>query len=205
MIAIIDYGVGNLASIHNMLRKIGVASVITAEPEEIERADKLILPGVGSFDYGMRSLEERGLAPLLRDRVVGHGVPVLGICLGVQLFTRGSDEGQVPGLGWIAGETVRFDRERLSPAHRIPNMGWANVEVARESRLLHGLPAESRFYFVHSYHLQCEEPGDVIARAVHGYPFAAAVERDNVLGVQFHPEKSHRFGMALLRNFAERY
>lgn len=205
MIAIVDYGVGNLASIGNMLRKIGASSVVTSDEKEIARAEKLILPGVGSFDYGMQSLEERGLTRVLNDRVIGDGVPVLGICLGVQLFTRGSDEGQAAGLGWIPGRTVRFDRERLSSAHRIPYMGWANVEAAADSRLLCGLPAESRFYFVHSYHLQCEASGDVIAFAVHGYPYPAAVERDNVIGVQFHPEKSHRFGMALLKNFVERY
>lgn len=205
MITIVDFGVGNLESIRNMLAKVGVVAEITARPDVVRRAEKLILPGVGAFDHGIESLRERGLEEALQERVRHDGVPVLGICLGAQLLTEGSDEGCEPGLGWIPGRTVRFDRGRLADTDRVPHMGWADLAVVRESRLLQDLPEAPRFYFVHSYHLRPVDDAAVVGMATHGYPFAAVIERDNILGVQFHPEKSHRYGMQLLRNFAERY
>ncbi|HEU4551124.1 MAG TPA: imidazole glycerol phosphate synthase subunit HisH [Rhizomicrobium sp.] len=205
MIAIIDYGMGNSGSIKNMLRRLGVASHITSDHQAICEADKLILPGVGAFDAGMKNLHDRGLAPLLDRRVREERVPVLGICLGMQLMTRGSDEGKRPGLGWIDAEARRFS---VPPGSRlkVPHMGWAPVVSRKSSALV--APSnqdELRFYFVHSYYIDCHDGADVLLQASHGNSFVAGFERDNILGVQFHPEKSHKFGLKLLENFATRY
>ena len=204
MIAIIDYGLGNLGSVENMLRKISAKALITSNPAEIAAARALILPGVGHFDLGMKNLRERGLRTVLDERVRGARVPVLGICLGMQLLGRGSEEGSEPGLGWIAGDVKRF----AFPAgdrRVVPHMGWSEVETRDEvlfrDATTGASAARQRFYFVHSYHMVCDEPSDVAAWCDYGYRFAAAVRRDNVMGTQFHPEKSHRFGMALLRNY----
>jgi glutamine amidotransferase len=205
MTAIVDYGAGNIASIRNMLRRLGHPAVITAEPEEVARAERLILPGVGAFDYGMSRLEETGLAQALGQRVQGEGRPLLGICLGAQLLSRRSEEGRRTGLGYIPAETVAFVRERLAPGLRVPHMGWAGVRAEGESRLLAGLPEEARFYFVHSYHLRMDGPVEARLTADHGYSFPAGVEQENLAAVQFHPEKSRRFGMQLLDNFVRRF
>lgn len=202
MIAIIDYGLGNLASIRNMLRRIEIDSVITNDPVVLAAADKLILPGVGAFDQGITNLQKSGLWELLNEVVLHEKKPILGICLGAQLLTEGSDEGKLPGLGWIQGQTVAFDRRRLSPTQRIPNMGWRYVETVRPHFLTTDLPFDSRFYFVHSFHFQCSDSEDAILTAKHGYEFTCGFARENVCGVQFHPEKSHRFGMSLLSKFA---
>ena len=201
MIAIVDYGAGNVASIANMLKRLGQAAVLSSDPAVLEQADKLILPGVGHFDYGMEKLEASGIIPLLNRRVLEEKIPILGICLGLQLFTRRSDEGVRPGLGWIDAETIAFDRNRLGLTDRIPHMGWSTLEVVRSSRIFTPLDAAARFYFVHSFHLQCQQREDVIGQITHGYPIDVAVERGNIFGVQFHPEKSHRFGIEVLRNF----
>ena len=201
MIAIVDYGAGNVASIANMLKRLGQAAVLSSDPAVLEQADKLILPGVGHFDYGMEKLEASGIIPLLNRRVLEEKIPILGICLGLQLFTRRSDEGVRPGLGWIDAETIAFDRSRLGLTDRIPHMGWSTLQVVRSSRIFTPLDAAARFYFVHSFHLQCQQREDVIGQITHGYPIDVAVERGNIFGVQFHPEKSHRFGIEVLRNF----
>lgn len=202
MIAIIDYGMGNLGSIANMLRKIGADATITADPAVISAADRLILPGVGSFGAGMAHLEERGLLPVLDRRVRQDGVPILGICLGMQLFTRHSEEGDVRGLGWIEADTRRFRTSDAPAGLRVPHMGWNTVAPRRDHDVLRDLPEDPRFYFVHSYHVVCDDPTDELCTTVHGYAFASVVHRGNVVGTQFHPEKSHRFGLHLLRNFA---
>lgn len=206
MIAIVDYGMGNLGSIRNMLRKIGAAAQITADPAAIRAADKLILPGVGAFDIAMRNLDTLGLLPVLNEQVLDKGCPVLGICLGVQLLSRDSEEGQLPGLGWIDAHTRRFRFEEANGsapgALKVPHMGWNFIQGTRPHPLLDDLPAEPRFYFVHSYHVLCEQPDDVLMRTHYGIDFTAGVARGNILGTQFHPEKSHKFGMALLRNYA---
>lgn len=201
MITIIDYGVGNIASIRNMLRRVEEDAEISSAPDIIAAAEKLILPGVGAFDAGVRQLHEAGIWEPLRHRVIKDGVPLLGICLGAQLLTEGSDEGELPGLGFIPGRTIAFDRTRLTD-QRIPNMGWRYINPVRDSPLLQGLPDYSRFYFVHSFHLSCRNPENEIATAEHGYEFTAGVASGNVTGLQFHPEKSHRFGMRVLKNFA---
>ncbi len=201
MIAIIDYGAGNIASIVNMLKRLGHAAVLSSDPAVVEQAERLILPGVGHFDYGMQKLEDSGIIPLLNRRVLEEKIPILGICLGLQLFTKRSDEGVRPGLGWIDAETISFDRSKLRVTDRIPHMGWSTMQITRPSRLFSPLDGASRFYFVHSFHLQCYERRDVIGQVTHGYPIDVAVELGNIFGVQFHPEKSHRFGMEVLRNF----
>lgn len=199
MIAIVDYGMGNLGSVRNMLRKLAIPATLSADPAVLETAERLILPGVGSFDAGMRNLTERGLIPVLQRQVVQRGVPILGLCLGMQLMCRESEEGAGAGLGWIDARVVRFRPPR--PELKVPHMGWNTVAPCRPHPLFTGLEA-SRFYFVHSFHVQCADAADPLGNTEYGYPFASAVARGNILGVQFHPEKSHRFGMALMRNFA---
>jgi len=200
MIVIADYGTGNSGSIVNILRKLGHDSVLSAAPDEIAEAQKIILPGVGAFDTGMRRLRASGLAEAIENRT-RKGIPLLGICLGMQLLTRGSEEGSEEGLGWIDARTVRFE---FAPEHgklRIPHMGWNTVERCAASPLTDALPRESRFYFVHSYYVKCANPDDVILNSTYGVKFVAAFQHDNIFGVQFHPEKSHRFGLSLLARF----
>lgn len=201
---IVDYGVGNVGSVLNILKRIGADAVVSGHQEDIASADRLILPGIGAFNNGARRLRATGLVPLLRQRVVDQGVPLLGICLGMQLLTKGSEEGEEPGLGWIDGDVVRFNFPEGGPRLRVPFIGWNTIEQCRPTRALRGIPAGAEFYFVHSYHVRCSS--DVVAAHTdYGYPFASAIERDNIVGVQFHPEKSQRAGMAVLRNFMQRF
>lgn len=200
MITIVDYNMGNLGSILNMLKKIGQQAQVSADPALISQADKLLLPGVGAFDAGMNNLERSGLIPLLNRRVLEDRVPTLGICLGMQLMTRRSEEGERAGLGWIDAEALRF--RPADAAIKVPHMGWNRVTPARPSPLTDELPHEPRFYFVHSFYVRCRDAADVLLTTPFGGHFASAFQRGNVWGVQFHPEKSHKFGMALLRNFA---
>jgi len=204
MIVVVDYGMGNLGSIGNMLKKIGAAAVISSEPGVIEAAQKLILPGVGAFDNGMRNLAARGLQEVLQRKVLQEKVPILGICLGMQLLSQKSEEGELPGLGWLPAATVRFRFSSASPALKIPHMGWNTIDICKPCLLFEEMYPEPRFYFVHSYHLVCARAEDVAAYTTHGYPFASAVANDNIMGVQFHPEKSHKFGIKLFHNFVEK-
>jgi len=202
MIAIIDYGIGNLASVQNMFRKIGVRdAVITSEGETIRKASKILLPGVGAFDAGMNNLERSGLIPLLNVKVLEEKTPVLGICLGMQLLSKKSEEGIKPGLGWIDAETIKF-RPPAGSGLKVPHMGWEYVHVKRETPLLDRVD-KYRFYFVHSYHVKCIDPSQSIATSNFGEDFTCMVNKDNIYGAQFHPEKSLRFGMKLLKNFSE--
>jgi len=203
-IIIVDYGMGNVGSIHNMLKHIGVASLITDKVEDVTRADKLIFSGVGAFDNGMKSLAELGMIPILNRKVLEEKTPVLGICLGMQLLSEKSEEGQLPGLGWIQARTVRFSFPDNDGHLKIPHMGWNTVEITKAGPLFEGMFAEPRFYFVHSYHLVCDDHKDELCLTHHGYDFASVINRDNIFGVQFHPEKSHKFGMKLLENFIRR-
>ncbi len=192
---------GNVASVANMLRHIRAdEAIITRDPDVIRGADRVILPGVGSFQTGMQNLAEFGLIDALTDAAFVRRVPILGICLGMQLLTRSSEEGQLPGLGWLDALTVRFQFEQ-DTGLKIPHMGWSYVRPSRANVLLADGERE-RFYFVHAYHVICANKKDVIGVANYGFEFACAVNRDNVFGVQFHPEKSHRYGMSLLRKFA---
>jgi glutamine amidotransferase len=200
MIVVIDYGMGNNGSIVNMLKKIGAEAKISSDPSVIGSATKLILPGVGSFDNGMRNLEELGFIPALNKKVL-DGTPILGICLGVQLFTKSSEEGNLAGLGWINARTIRFHFGPQSNDLKIPHMGWNTLKISRAHPIFNGLEIDPRFYFVHSYHLVCAEQTTILATTHHGYDFASIVAKGNILGTQFHPEKSHKYGLQLLRNW----
>jgi len=204
MIVIIDYGLGNLGSIRNMLKKIGVESVISSEHEVIEKADKLVLPGVGAFDNGMENLQEQNLIELLNQKVLIDKTPILGICLGMQLMTNESEEGLRKGLGWVNAETLKFRFDEGSKM-KVPFMGWNYLKQMKQSKLLTEMFEDQRFYFVHSYYVKAIEPADILGTSFYGSDYVSAFEKDNILGVQFHPEKSHKFGMKLLKNFAENY
>ena len=201
MLAIINYGLGNLTSIRNMCARIGVEAEITADPGLIEGADRLILPGVGHFKKGMENLQDSGLKPLLDRLVLREGRPILGICLGAQLMTAHSEEGDTAGLGWVDADTIRFRDARMGGL-KVPHMGWREISIAGDNPLWAGLPAEPRFYFVHSYHFEFRERQEVSATAAYGYEFACAFRKGNIFGTQFHPEKSHKFGMKVLENFS---
>ena len=203
MIAIVDYRMGNLGSIQNMLKRIGARAVITSDAEVIAKASGLILPGVGAFDTGMENIEQLGLLPVLTAMVMERRTPLLGICLGMQLLTERSEEGQRPGLGWIEGETIRFRIEQKRHGLKVPHMGWNTVAVRRRDTLFRDLDEDAGFYFVHSYHVVCRREEDILATTNHEYDFVSALERGNLRATQFHPEKSHRYGMQVLRNFVE--
>jgi glutamine amidotransferase len=204
MITIIDYKTGNLGSIQNILKRIGEDSVVTSDYDEIARATKLILPGVGAFDTGMRNLTSLNLIDILNKKVIEEKIPVLGICLGMQLLSKGSEEGSLPGLGWIDASTVRFEFED-STEYKIPHMGWNFIRQHKTGRLFDNMYPDSRFYFVHSYFFRANDPEDVLTSTTYEIEFTSAIERGNILGVQFHPEKSHKFGMKLLKNFVDFY
>lgn len=185
-----------------MLKKIGAEAEITSDLRDISMARKLILPGVGSFDTGMESLEKNSLIPVLHERVILNKVPILGICLGMQLMTRRSEEGGRPGLAWIDAETIRF--QPATPGVKVPHMGWNRVAVEKDSPLVQSMPDHSRFYFVHSYYVRCNNSHDVLLTTAYGgISFHSGFHHENIWGAQFHPEKSHKYGMHLLRNFAE--
>jgi len=202
MIAIINYGLGNLTSILNIHKRLGIDAVITNDFKTIENAQKLILPGVGHFKKGMQNLQESGLQPLLEQEVLQKQKPVLGICLGAQLITKHSEEAAVNGLGWVDAHTVAFDTSKLNGL-KVPHMGWADINVLHENELLHNIPAQPRFYHVHAYHFLFDANEEVIATTEYGYRFASAFQKNNIYGTQFHPEKSHKYGMRLLENFSK--
>ena len=199
MISIIDYGMGNVGSVVNMLRHIGATCEVTRNPQKLEKASKILLPGVGAFDAAVSRINNSGLREILEKKASLERIPILGICLGMQLLTRKSEEGTQPGLGWIPGKTRRLPN---SLGIKIPHMGWNQVKRIRQCALTDHLDGEIRFYFVHSYFVEPEDPKDTVLSATHGCTFAAAIQRGNIMGAQFHPEKSHRFGLQLLKNFA---
>lgn len=198
-ISLIDYGLGNLGSVANMLKRVGVESRRVSTPEEILDSERLLLPGVGAYDSGVAHLESLGLLDAIRS-YADTGRPLLGICLGMQLLVDSSAEGQRPGLGLIAGRCERFAE---APGLRVPHMGWNHARALHDDPLVAGLDDESRFYFVHSYRVIPAAAEDALAETVYGGPFTSMIRRDNVMGAQFHPEKSHTFGMTILRNFAQ--
>lgn len=206
MVTIIDYGVGNLNSIKNMLKKIGVDSIISSQSTDIENAEKLILPGIGSYEYGMKKLRSSAFFHSLQQKVLQNKTPILGVCLGAQLLLNGSEEGlPVEGLGWIDGKAVRFDQAKMSDSFKVPHMGWNELIIKKQSVLFKDMYPDHRYYFVHSYHMVCNQQTDILAESNYSYNFVAAVEKQNVIGVQFHPEKSHKFGMKLYENFIKYY
>lgn len=200
---IIDYGMGNSASIKNMIKRIGYEAVITADKTQITNAKKIILPGVGSFDAAMKNLAELNLIKILRIKIIEEKTPVLGICLGMQLMTKNSEEGTQNGLGFIDAEVKKFNF--TEDTLKIPHMGWNITDLKKETKLFKNMSEKSRFYFVHSYYIRCSNEQDIVSTTNYGIPFVSSFERENIVGVQFHPEKSHKFGMQLLKNFIEKY
>jgi len=205
VVTIIDYGVGNIGSIANMLKKVGSESIITSDPVQIKEAKKLVLCGIGAFDDGMIKLEEMGIIDVLKQKVIDEHVPILGVCLGMQLFTKGSEEGSREGLGFVHAYTRRFDFSDFEKPLRVPHMGWNIARQVKTSRLYENMYEDSRFYFVHSYRVVLENSRDELLQTIYGHPFSAAFEKDNIIGVQFHHEKSHKFRIRLYENFVRNY
>lgn len=201
-IVIIDYNMGNLRSVYNKFNRMGVECIVTSNKQEIEKAHKLILPGVGHFKNAMQNLQELGLIELLNKKVLIEKIPMLGICLGIQLFCNHSEEGDCCGLGWIDAEVVKFNvSDKIK--YKVPHMGWNDVSIINKNNVDDVIKIEDQFYFVHSYHIKCNNPSDVWMTSVYDYEFVSAIHRDNIYGTQFHPEKSHDAGYELLKKFAE--
>ncbi len=203
MISILDYGSGNIKAFANVYGRLNVPFRIVRTPEELVDAHKIVLPGVGAFDHTMALLESSGVRKVLAELVAGGNVPILGICVGMQILARSSEEGRLPGLGWVDGVVRKFDTSPLKAGTRLPHMGWNDVRALSNRGLFRGLGDGARFYFLHSYYFECDREEQVIATAEYGREFACAIRQGSVYGVQFHPEKSHRYGVQLLKNFAE--
>jgi len=204
MLVIVNLETANFGSILNMFKRIGVSAVISSDPKVIEDASKLVLPGVGAFDNAMTNLKRLNLIEVLNHKVLQEKTPVLGVCLGMQLLTERSEEGKELGLGWIKGETVRFRFDDLNSAGKqlkVPHMGWNHVFVRQPNALFREMYDEPRFYFVHSYHVRCQNSDDILTTTHHGLEFVSSVSHGNVYGTQYHPEKSHKFGLKLYSNF----
>lgn len=203
MIGIIDYGVGNVLAFANMYKRMNVPNQVVSAGDDLADVNRIILPGVGSFDFAMTRLNESGLRDKLDEAVLAHNKPVLGVCVGMQMLAESSDEGELPGLNWISGKVRRFCQETGSTTINLPHMGWNNLSVRKDSALLRGLEEDAWFYYLHSYYFDCSDETDEIASCEYGGRFSSVVNHDNIYGVQFHPEKSHQFGARLLRNFSE--
>jgi len=201
MIAVVNYGIGNLDSVVRALRNCDAEATITSDPEQVERADGIVLPGVGFFSKAMDHLRESGLLDVLNHRVLDARTPVLGICLGFQMFSRFSEEGDVDGLGWIDAETKRFRFDGMDPMPKVPHLGWNDLDHVRESPLFEGIHRDACFYFAHSYYVSCNDESAVLTRTEYGHDFVSSVQHDNIFGTQFHPEKSHANGVQVIGNF----
>jgi imidazole glycerol-phosphate synthase subunit HisH len=199
MIAIIDYGLGNVKAFATVYKKLNIPVLIATEAKDLLHSDRIILPGVGAFDYAMQRLDKSGMRNLLTDLVTKNSVPVLGVCVGMQMLANSSEEGILPGLGWIDGTVKLFDRGSMC----VPHMGWNNIKPVKENKLLEGFNEDSHFYFLHSYYLKCKNDEDTISVTDYYKEFTSAANSGNVYGVQFHPEKSHEWGIMLLENFAK--
>ncbi len=199
MIVIVDYGMGNLHSVYKALERLNVKAIVSSSPKDIEKADKLILPGVGHFKKGMENLKSLNLIPILNKKVLEEKTPILGICLGIQLFTKHSEEGNVPGLGWIDAETVKLKDINL----KIPHMGWNSINIKKQNPIFSNINQDEQFYFVHSYHVAPKDKEIVSSTSSYGKEFVSSIRKDNIYGVQFHPEKSHSAGLKILKNFAD--
>lgn len=202
MITLIDYGVGNIFAFQNVYKRLDIPTKIARTAEDLENAEKLILPGVGSFDYAMNQLNKSGMREKLDELVLTKKVPVVGICVGMQMMGNRSDEGKTEGLKWIDADIVKFDETLIIQRTKLPHMGWNDVTPTRQSGLFKGLEENAIFYFLHSYYFKCNHPEDEIAQSEYGTVFTSAVNVNNIFGIQFHPEKSHQYGEQLLQNFA---
>jgi glutamine amidotransferase len=203
MIVILNYGLGNIQAFSNILNKLDVSHRIARSAAELDGADKLILPGVGAFDHAMESFEASGMLGVVNDLVLKQRVPILGICVGMQMMAGSSEEGQLKGLSWIDGVVRKFDLSRMAAGSVLPHMGWNDLAPTRSDPLFTGLERDARFYFLHSYYFDPSHTEDILANSDYGAPFCCSIRRGNIYGVQFHPEKSHRFGVRLLKNFSE--
>lgn len=202
MIAIVDYGLGNTSAFANLYKRLNIPHCVAGTPDQLETADKIILPGVGSFDHAMTLLNESGMCEILEELVLQRKIPLLGICVGMQVLAHSSDEGQLPGLGWIDGTVKKFQPSNLEQELYLPHMGWNTVIPLKTSPLFNDMGNSPSFYFLHSYYFSCSREGDVVAVTEYGDKYASVVHSENVYGIQCHPEKSHQNGIQLLQNFA---
>lgn len=202
MITIVNYGLGNIKAFANIYNKLNVPCIIATNASDLEKADKIILPGVGAFDHAMEQLDSSGMRSTLNQMVLEKKIPVLGICVGMQMLAHSSDEGTLPGLGWVNGTVKKFDPEKLHHTTHLPHMGWNDVKPVKQSDLFFDLETHACFYFLHSYYFSCNNSSDISAVTDYGGAFTCAVQHENIFGVQFHPEKSHHYGIQLLKNFA---
>lgn len=205
MIAIVEYGLGNIKAFSNIYNKLDIPHFFAKSPADLEKASKIILPGVGAFDYAMEKLNSSGLRETLDRRVLKEKVPVIGICVGMQMMANSSEEGRLAGLGWISGKVKKFSGDSEANSKErfpLPHMGWNSLTLETKDPIFKDLDAEPRFYFLHSYYFECADPADLIASAEYGQKYACIVKKENIYGVQCHPEKSHHNGVSLLKNFA---
>ena len=202
MIGIIDYGVGNIKAFTNIYKNLNIPFKIVKDISEFENITKLILPGVGTFDHAMTSLENSGMREKLDELVLEKKIPVIGICVGMQMLAKSSEEGTLNGLGWIDGIVKKFDKSKIKNAP-LPHMGWNNLKIEKKNKIFDNLEENPRYYFLHSYYFECENKEDVIATATYGEKFDCMINHKNIYGIQCHPEKSHHNGMQLLKNFGE--
>lgn len=202
MITIIDYGLGNIRAFVNVYERLNIKTKVAHNAEDIKDATKIILPGVGAFDYAMKQLNASGMRDELDNKVLGEKTPVIGICVGMQILANSSEEGILPGLGWIDGEVKLFDTTKIPHKTRLPHMGWNSIKPVNGNPLMKDFNEDSLFYFLHSYYFVCHNENEIISSTEHGVTFASAVNKDNIHGIQFHPEKSHSNGIQLLKNFA---
>ena len=203
MIGIIDYGSGNIQAIATIYKNLNIKYQVITKPEDLEKADKLVLPGVGAFDATMQQLIDSGLKDKLNELVLDKKVPVLGICVGLQVMGYGSDEGDLPGLGWIPGQVKKFDEIKIELKPKLPHMGWNVINDTRNHNLFKGIDNDFGFYFVHSFYFECEKEENILATSNYGGEFTSSIYANHIFGTQFHPEKSHGNGVQLLKNFAE--
>lgn len=202
MITLIDYGVGNIFAFQNVYKRLDIPTKIAKSSQDLLDAQKLILPGVGSFDYAMNRLNDSGMREKLDELVLEKKIPVIGICVGMQMMGNRSDEGKEEGLKWIDGDILKFDEKLIQLRTKLPHMGWNDVVPVNNHSLFNGLERDAIFYFLHSFYFKCKNPSDTIATSQYGIPFSSAVNKDHIFGIQFHPEKSHHYGERLLHNFA---
>lgn len=203
MLTLIDYGVGNINAFLNIYKQLNIPVTVAKTADDLKYTSKIILPGVGHFDYAMEQLEASGMRQKLDKLVLESKVPVVGICVGMQMLASSSDEGKLPGLGWLDASVKKFDEKSIQYATHLPHMGWNDIKPVKENSILKGMENDAKFYFLHSYYFHCNRSEDTIAVTDYGINFSCAVNKENIYGVQFHPEKSHQYGIQLLKNFAD--